>query len=136
MLTTEEYEQRIVACLAEAVDDKIAVVEPCPEGDAEYELLHPNGAILVRMNDVRASEPKGVFQTMWFEVELITAMRNLRSHTGAYTVMDGIRKGTTGLLLPGCSRLYQTSRKFLGKQDGVWVYGQTFEFRTEYMLGT
>ncbi|MCC5636320.1 Gp37 family protein [Nostoc sp. CHAB 5844] len=58
------------------------------------------------------------------EYELSIQLRDLRSHTGAYPLLDTLRYAITGLIpLKGpLSKCYPAQEGFLKVEDGIWYY--------------
>lgn len=72
-------------------------------------------------NGVSIVQPRRV------EWDVVLQIKNLRSHAGAYPVMDKIRDLLTGFRPPDTLRpLYETQADFVDLRDGIWTYNMTF----------
>lgn len=74
-----------------------------------------------------AGEPLTLNTTAEFEVALM--LRDLRTHTGAYPVLDLVRRSLTGYWIPCdnvAGKCYPVAEGFLKIEEGVWYYSQSF----------
>ena len=84
--------------------------------------------MLVRYSEAEFNRPDGIEvirQMMTPAFLVITGVRDLRSHTGAYDLMDRNRNAIVGLEYK--NRLFYAVREGLIERDeNVWLYGQLF----------
>jgi hypothetical protein len=70
----------------------------------------------------------GTAQEWTLTFEVVTFSRNLRTHVGAYAVMDEIRRAVSGWWAPGAiNNAYPTKEGFVGEEDGVWSFATYIE---------
>jgi phage gp37-like protein len=119
-----EIEDALIARLKSKVPQ--LQVDSFPDKPSEFRLLHPKGAILVRYQGSKYSEPQtmgAVVQGRAVEFDIILVMRNLRDHAGIYAHLDAVRLALTGYRVPGCEKFYLTREEFIDETDGIWQYG-------------
>ena len=101
-------------------------VEPFPDKPADYKLLHPVGAVLVRYNGGSYSQPGGmgfVRQDRRLDWELVVVTRSLNKGDGAaYPILDALRVLLTGYRLPDCDKLFPFKEEFLDEDNGIWQH--------------
>lgn len=108
-------------------DDDVEVVA-WPDDVDEYKLKTHKAGLLVRYQDADFSAPDGdevVRQMFYPAFMVVTAVRSLRDHTGAYTMMDRNRSAIVGLEYRN-SLFYGAGEGFLKKDGSVWMYAQFF----------
>lgn len=131
-----EAEAALVSVLAEALPE--LSVEPFPEAPAEYDFIHPVGAVLVQYDGGSISPPDSlgiVSQKRELNFSVVSITRNLRDSCGCYDVLTRIRAALLGLKIQGCEPAYQTSERFADETDGVWTYVQGFALGTFQVQG-
>jgi len=119
-------------------------IEAFPDDPKEYELLHKEGAILIRYDrsvyeGVPQEKPlreKKISQERRARWIFTIFYRNLFSHTksteGVYTYLENIREALTGYTIEGqahtnISMMYPISDGFVDYDEGVWEYEIVFE---------
>lgn len=105
-------------------------VESFPERPSEYSLLDPVGAALVVISSSRFSTTANqVGQERRTRVVITLLMRNLRTHTGAYGLMDAVLDALLGWMPSegGWQPLIAISDQFVSEESGVWQYDMVFE---------
>jgi phage gp37-like protein len=106
-------------------------VEAYPDNPESYRLVHPIGALLVRYAG-EVSEDTGVQQILvQFERSVwnvVVVSRGLRSHTGAYPVIDAVKDGLGGKIISG-GTLRPAGVRFLSEAGGVWYHAVAFELK-------
>ena len=126
MQSIENIEQALVELLRGRPNLSPFQVEAWPEDVSKYKLRSRRGAILVSYKGSvfgKDASTDGVAQKWTMNFEIVTLCRNLRSHRGAYLVLDEIRMGITGWLPPAAiDNAYPTHEGFVGEEDGVWQY--------------
>ncbi|MCP4259089.1 MAG: hypothetical protein GY774_16510 [Planctomycetes bacterium] len=111
-----------------------AKVEGYPDDPLNYNLKHPNGALLVQYQGSSYTEPVSYVveqkQKALFDIFIIT--KNLRTHTGAYAYLESVKTILTGFEITGLARLYPVQEQFLSDVNGIWRYGITFALNTTH----
>lgn len=118
-----EIEASIVARLDAALDK--LHVEAFPDKPESFKLTHPAGAVLVAYGREVYSKPRDialVVQDRRIEWDISILTRNLRSHVGAYDVLDAVRMVLTGWRTEGCSKLIPVRAEFIDQSQGVWTH--------------
>lgn len=126
----------MIPVIEQAIRDRLKsnfpklLVDTFPDDEKAYQRLpFHNGVILFAYTDSDFSEPEAmgmVLQTQTAQFELHLVVKDLTSHTGAYTHLSAIRTLLTGYRAPGAGALYPLSEKFLNVQANRWAYGQTW----------
>ena len=110
-------------------------VEAFPDRPEAYVLKHAKGALLVRYatSGFSAPEPTDVVvQTQTVTVEVVTLVRELRSHEGLYPALEAVRRALTGFRIEGCGAAYPTKEEFVDYAAGVWTYRTLFDLVTAH----
>ena len=131
-----QAEAALVEALAEVMPELEVI--PFPEAPAEYEFIHPVGAVLVQYDGGSISPPDTldlVRQRRELNFTVVSVTRNLRGPCGCYEVLARIRDALLGLSVCGCDPAYQTSEQFMDETDGIWTYAQGFALRTMQVQG-
>ena len=102
-------------------------VEPYPDRPADYTLLDPLGAVLMVISGSRYSPSINGVQTRNTRVVITVLVRNLSTHTGAYTLLDGVLNTLQGWQPDGWQPLAAISDQFVTEDAGVWQYDLVFE---------
>jgi len=132
-MTIENFENSIIERLKSKITD--VEIKEFPDDIKKFRgLTHPKGMIMVRFwgseySKVQATDV--VVQDKTIQFMIITTLRNLRSHLGVYAYLDAIRIALTGYKMNGCSKMIPVDEKFIDEQDGVWIFGSLFEFKTK-----
>lgn len=102
-----------------------------PGADDERARPGRQGQILIGYKRSRfqqtAGEPLTLNTTAEFEVALM--LRDLRTHIGAYPILDLVRRSLTGYWVPCdnvAGKCYPVQEGFLKIDEGIWYYSQTF----------
>ncbi|MCH8029082.1 MAG: hypothetical protein IH874_04025 [Candidatus Dadabacteria bacterium] len=139
MPTTEQIEDAIITKLQTDVTAATATVEPFPDRPQDYILSHPKGAVLVQYRGSQFTEPRVVntiTQTRTLEFVIVVVFRNLRSHQGAYGVLDSVRSSLTGYVVTtggqSLSKMFPVREGFIAEKSGVWWYGMTFRMNDRH----
>lgn len=132
-----EVEQAIVSRLT-AVLPTIKI-SPFPESPAEFGKPTTKSQIFVGFKKETLEAPQLVnydapsIQPRILEYELIFRLKDLRSHTGVYEVIDQIRDCLTGFApLPNSKALYESQSGFVDLDQGLWFYSMTFVLHHPY----
>ncbi|MDD2870087.1 Gp37 family protein [Neomegalonema sp.] len=130
-MTLQEIEAAIVARIAARLPD--LHVEAFPDKPESFRMHHPAGAVLVAFGRESHAKPRAldlVVQERRIEWDLSILTRNLRSHVGAYDVLDALRLALTGWRAEGCGKMRPVRAEFVDQKQGVWTYVLTVEHAT------
>ena len=128
-----EVETAIVEKLKTDITD--LAVEPFPDNVKDYELIHPNGAVLVSYEGSNYTNPRLEQQARMIEFDVIVIVRNLRSHLGAYETLERVRQSITNDLYIENMKLYPLSEKFLFVDDDKSHFEIRFMLPAVYFIG-
>ena len=134
-MTTEEIETAIVEKLKQNIDIQDSDVLGFPDSPQNYFPKHPVGEVLVQYASSGFAEPRAlnsITQARNLRFSIFVLRRNLRDHSGVYGALDAVRDSLTGFSIPGTSKMYQISEKFIAEQSGIWTYQMIFAIRTTY----
>ena len=123
-----ELENLLVSTLATEYENNEVTVEAWPEGVSEYTLRGKGAAVLVRYSEAEFNRPDGaevIRQMMNPAFLVITSVRDLRSHAGAYDLMDRNRNAIVGLEYK-YQLFYAVREGLIERNENVWLYGQLF----------
>lgn len=118
-------ENALLTQLASA--DLGVTVEPYPDRPADYTLLDPVGAVLVVISGSRYSNSINGVQTRNTRIVITVLVRNLSTHTGAYTLLDRVLNTLQGWQPDGWQAVAAVSEQFITEDSGVWQYDLVFE---------
>jgi len=122
-----ELENLLLAALQAAITGPGVLVEAYPDKVDNY-VLKGTAAVLVHYAGAEFTPPDGseyVRQMLGASFQVVTVSRDLRTHTGAYALMDTIRDHVLGLEYRN-KQFFAVSEQLLARENGVWWYGQTF----------
>jgi hypothetical protein len=133
-----EIEEAIINRLQTLQDDGVRVIG-FPDNANELGKPMGVGQVLVGFKKESLSSATGnvltapIVQTHTLKFEISLQLKNLRSHSGAYPIMDRIRQLLTGfkpieLLKP----MYQSEGGFIDIKEGIWYYSMIFDLQTYY----
>ena len=129
----EALENLLIDALTVAHAGAKVVVEPYPRPIDTY-VLKSEAAVLVHYVGAEfeaAEESAIVQQIMLCSFQIVIVSRNLRSHAGAYDLMDKNRAAIVGLDAQGLP-FSSVSEGILGLENGVWWYSQIFSVHQLY----
>lgn len=125
----KSVEDAIIARLGSQISPTDAKVEGFPDNPETYNFNHPKAAILVQYQSsdfIRSRVLDTINQVAVLNFNIILMARDLRSHTGAYSLLDQIRTALTGFQPSpnpqGISKLQPTREEFVDQTSGVWTY--------------
>ena len=127
----EATEDAIVERLKEQMPE--LEVKPFPDDPANYQLIHPLGALLVRFLGESLTEPRAsgtISQTEKMEFETVVVSRNLRTHQGVYAYIGQVKAALTGKFDLSLPRAYLVGVRFLSVSNGVWQYSVICAFNS------
>lgn len=134
MINITELEEFIVATLAPLKDEENVAIIPYPDGGnyprvagAGFAIVAFAGESLVPPNG--RNQGRGFIQSRTVQFEVSLHLQELRSHAGAYPIIDRIRGLITGASPPGCEphTLYCSSTQFASRINGFWIYRVVIE---------
>jgi hypothetical protein len=131
-MTIAELEMAILEQLQEDITEY--QIELFPDNVSEYDLIHPNGSILIVYAGTNYTNPKMIQQLAFVDYNLIVLSRNLRSHTGAYAIIDKARKSITSMNINNSS-FFCKSEKFVSNENDIWIYELSFSLPALFYLG-
>lgn len=94
-----EIEAALVGRVRELMAPLGVAADAYPDGAGGHPFTHPAGTVLVVNTGSRYDAPEKTgrpVQQRTLAFELIVQMRNLRSHEGAYAVIDALARGLAG----------------------------------------
>jgi hypothetical protein len=101
-------------------------VLPFPDDPRNYKMDHPIGAVLVNYHGSHYREPvdtEGLAQPRDAEWDLTIQVRNLRSHQGAYPVLEAIRQALQGWGKRVIGAKFRMGAdEFVDAVHGIWTY--------------
>ena len=109
-------------------------VEAYPSKPETYRHLSPNGTVFVVYqrstlgNDLVAGGMMAQERTLHFDLTVL--VRDLRTHQGAYPILDALYVALLGFAPIHCSKIWITQDSFISQTDGVWEYQLTLAMRT------
>jgi hypothetical protein len=122
----KEAEAAIVKRVEAILTPFEVTIAPFPGDSDQQPKPGRKGMILIgyKRSRFRVTSIQPVTCEMIAEYELSIQLRDLRSHTGAYPLLDTLRYAVTGLIpLKGpLSKCYPVQEGFLKVEDGVWYY--------------
>lgn len=130
-MNIETIENQIIEKLKSKFADLL--IESFPEKPQEFIFTHPKGAILIHYQGGNYGSIQAldlILQQKKMEFALTVVTRNLRTNSGAYNILEGIKSVLTGFKIDGCSKMYPTKEGFLCENNGIWQYTINFEFTT------
>jgi hypothetical protein len=115
-----------------------------PDRPESYRLTHRIGAALVRYDGAKYGpllDTAAIVQQRRLGFEVTVMTRDLGwsyggqmdgTSPGAYAIIEAVRTALTGFQIPGCTKMFPQSEKFVerDKQGGVWVYTIAFALTT------
>jgi len=127
----ETIENKIIEKLKSKLTDLL--IESFPEKPQEFIFTHPKGAILIHYQGGSYGSSQSVdviFQQKKMEFALTVVTRNLKTNSGAYSLLEEIKSILTGFKIDGCSKMYPVKEGFLVENNGIWQYTINFELTT------
>jgi len=114
-------------------------IQSWPDNPADYQLTHPNGAILVRYDGSEYVEPEANDQKKliqdrrlnWSITILQLSLKDSKGHQGVYTLIESVRTALTGYTVsgfPDASVMFPTADTFTQEIAGTWIYSINFAF--------
>jgi Gp37 protein len=115
-----------------------------PDRPESYRLTHRIGAALVRYDGAKYGpllDTAAIVQQRRLGFEITVMTRDLGwsfggqmdgTSPGAYAIIEAVRAALTGFQIPGCTKMFPQSEKFVerDKQGAVWIYTIAFALTT------
>lgn len=109
-------------------------VEAYPSKPETYRHLSSNGTVLVvyQRSTLSDCEVSGgmIAQVRTLRFDLTVLVRDLRSHQGAYPVLDALYLALLGYAPVHCDKLWIEQDNFVSQFEGVWEYQLTLAMRS------
>jgi len=114
-------------------------VESWPDNPADYRLLHPGGALLIRYQGSTYPTPEPNSQKIvvqdrvsnWEISIMQQSLKDTKGQHGIYTLLESVRASLTGYTITGladASIMYPTGDSFTREDAGMWLYSMAFAF--------
>lgn len=120
----QAVEQAIIDRLAGRIEG--VHIGAFPDSPRDYRLTHPVGALLVHYSGSKYGSPTGYAsqeRTLSFDIVVVTrALRDGKKSSGAYGLIEAVRKAIAGYRMPGCQPCYLNSDGYSYEAGGVWYY--------------
>ncbi len=135
-----EIEETIIERLSPPLIEMGLRVAGFPDNPQELGRPMPSGQVLIGYKKDSLETPNtfaqnaSMIQKWVIEFEVSLQLKNLRSHIGAYPIMDSIKNLLTGFRPSVINQpLYQIQGGFVDMKDGIWYYSMVFGVRTNYI---
>ena len=115
----ESIEAEYVNYLKEAMPDYEVIAYP--DEPMNYKVLNGVGAILVRFDNLTADRQNVLGQPTLMQFVIVSIHHNLRSHLGAYQILENIRQTLADKQI-GVFKAYVATQSFLDYINGFWYY--------------
>lgn len=134
-MTPAELETALIARIQASMPEGV-VAKAYPDNPRTYKIFAP-AEILVVFRGGDYEPPRRtdlVIQERTLQFELSVVVRSLAGHTGAYALLEAVRKAVQGWK-PGldCLPAYIIQDKFLGMESGQWWWAVFMATRTRVL---
>ncbi|MEX0271395.1 Gp37 family protein [Leptolyngbyaceae cyanobacterium UHCC 1019] len=134
-----EVEKAIVSRLSEQV--RGVKILPFPESPADFGKPISSATLFVGFKQERLEAPPGInpqrilIQPRTLEYDIVFRLKDLRSHTSVYPVIDHVRDALSGFdtKVHGVFPLYELQSGFVAVVDSLWLYTATFACSAPYL---
>lgn len=109
-------------------------VEVFPERPADYQFIHPTGAVLVGYQSSKFGSVEGlsmIAQQRDVVLHLTIIGANLHGDDGALAILDEVRLAIVGFTPPNCLPCHLLTERFLSEDAGAWQYELTIQTETQ-----
>lgn len=125
-----ELEISLLAQLRSGIATTDLAIDPYPPRPADYRLLHPRGAVLVRIDGSRYQSAATGAAHRDAQVIVTLLLRDFQQHQAAYEWLDAIQGLLFGFVpAGGWQAMKVLSDQFISENEGVWQYDLTFTSR-------
>lgn len=126
----------IIEAVAAHLQEKIAWVQVdiFPERPADYQFIHPTGAVLVGYQSSKFGAIQGlgtIAQQRDLTLHLTIIGAHLHGDDGALAILDEVRLAIVGFKPPNCLPCSLLQERFLSEDAGAWQYELTIQTETQ-----
>lgn len=126
----------IIEAVATHLQEKIAWVQVdiFPERPAEYQFIHPTGAVLVGYQSSKFTQIEGlgtIAQQRDVVLHLTVIGASLHGDDGALAILDEVRLAIVGFKPPNCLPCHLLQERFISEDAGAWQYELTVQTTTQ-----
>lgn len=126
----------IIEAVATHLQEKIAWVQVdiFPERPADYQFIHPTGAVLVGYQSSKFTAIEGlgtIAQQRDLTLHLTIIGAHLHGDDGALAILDEVRLAIVGFKPPNCLPCSLLQERFLSEDAGAWQYELTVQTTTQ-----
>lgn len=126
----------IIEAVATHLQEKIAWVQVdiFPERPADYQFIHPTGAVLVGYQSSKFTKIEGlgtIAQQRDLTLHLTIIGAHLHGDDGALAILDEVRLAIVGFKPPNCLPCSLLQERFLSEDAGAWQYELTVQTTTQ-----
>lgn len=126
----------IIEAVAAHLQEKIAWVQVdiFPERPADYQFIHPTGAVLVGYQSSKFTQIEGlgtIAQQRDLTLHLTIIGAHLHGDDGALAILDEVRLAIVGFKPPNCLPCSLLQERFLSEDAGAWQYELTVQTTTQ-----
>lgn len=128
--------QPIIDALRDHVQHAIpwVQVDAFPERPADYQFIHPTGAVLVAYQSSQFKRIEGlghIAQQRDITLQLTVIGASLHGESGALAILDAVRLAVVGFAPPNCLPCHLIHEQFLSETAGAWQYALTVQTETQ-----
>ena len=109
-------------------------VDEFPERPADYQFIHPVGAVLVAYQSSQFTAIEGlghIAQQRNITLQLTVIGASLHGDSGALAILDEVRLAIVGFAPPNCLPCHLIREPFLSENAGAWQYALTVQTETQ-----
>ena len=109
-------------------------VDVFPENPADYQFIHPTGAVLVGYQSSKFTQIEGlgvIAQQRDVVLHLTIIGAHLHGDDGALAILDEVRLAIVGFKPPNCLPCSLLQERFLSEDAGAWQYELTVQTETQ-----
>lgn len=109
-------------------------VDVFPENPADYQFIHPAGAVLVGYQSSTFTRIEGlgtIAQQRDVILHLTIIGAHLHGDDGALAILDEVRLAIVGFKPPNCLPCHLLQERFLSEDAGAWQYELTVQTETQ-----
>jgi gp37 protein len=109
-------------------------VDEFPERPADYQFIHPVGAVLVAYQGSQFTAIEGlghIAQQRNITLQLTVIGASLHGDSGALAILDEVRLAIVGFAPPNCLPCHLIREQFLSENAGAWQYALTVQTETQ-----